>query len=240
MVERSKPQIFGRNVDYATGRQFWLTRDTAGCRCGIPRRSSLRSTPPAEHPDVISVLGRNGRDEGERLAKLLLALKLQRFITDFAEAVTLLPSVGIPFLIACDEERGGSSAGKELHRRGISSPSAGCVLIATIRQSKGQEWSVVSVGNLPTADLRLDEMEVQLGLLLTTTSTVPASRAGQFGRARQRYLAFSPAQHLLVLSVRTQPHPVFRPIWDTTPNWTPTWTSNARSQWEHSWSPNNR
>ena len=203
---------------------------------GAPLRHPKRIVPHAvhandNHPGVISVLGHDQADEGRQIAELLRLLKDRGFIGDYDEAAILLPSVrerhsrrlvealrgsGIPVHLVDGEDRSG-------HAGGVS-PTAphpsGHVLLTTIHQAKGREWPVVFVGGLHVADLRADEMEVELGAHLTRTRTEPPDRAAVHDLARQHFVAFSRAQRLLVITAQREPHAVFNPLWDTVPSWT--------------------
>ena len=185
----------------------------------------------ADHPAVISVLGRDRLDEANQLARFLLLLRRQGFIADMGEVAILLPSVkthhrshyvdalthvGIPVHLTHDEHLVESSA--LLDEAPLHPP--GRVLITTIHQAKGREWPVVCVGNLHSADLRPDELETQLGPHLTRWSAEPPWRAAMFDLARQCYVAFSRARRLLILSASGPPHPVFRSVLDGVPDWT--------------------
>ena len=218
---------------------------------GPPFRYPKTATPRArhanaDHPAVISVLGRDKTDEVNQLATLLLLLKRQGFIADMGEVAILLPSVkthhrshyvdtltlfGIPVHVTHDEHFAENSVS-------LDEPPlqpAGRVLITTIHQAKGREWPVVCVGNLQSADLRPDELETQLGPQLTRWSAEPPSRAAMFDLARQYYVAFSRAQRLLVLSASGPPHPVFRSVLNGVPQWSD--VNLQRLNEEQAWTP---
>ena len=184
----------------------------------------------ADHPAVVSALGKDKADAANQLATLLLLLRGQGFITDMGQVAILLPSVkwrhrshyvdalthfGIPVHLTHDEHLVDGTALSDaapLH-------PPGRVLVTTIHQAKGREWPVVCVGNLHSADLRPDELETQLGPHLTRWSAESTGRAAMFDLARQYYVAFSRAQRLLVLSAGATPHPVFRSVLDGVPHW---------------------
>ena len=185
----------------------------------------------ANHPAVTSVLGHDQDDEGRQLAELLRRLKNQDFITDFDEVAILLPSVrerhsrrlvkalgraAIPVHVVGDEnnpDNVGRFTADDVR-------PLGRVLLTTIHQAKGREWPVVCVGGLHAADLRADELEVELGPYLTRTIAEPAGRAARFDLARQYYVAFSRAQRLLVITAQREPHAIFASLWDKVPSWT--------------------
>ena len=183
------------------------------------------------HPAVVSVLGHDQDDEGRRLADLLRLLKDQRFIADFDDAAILLPSVrerysrrlvkafgraGIPVHLSGDEGHG--DVADHVPADGVH--PVGHVLLTTIHQAKGREWPVVCVGGLHAADLRADELEVELGSYLTRTIAEPADCTARFDLARQYYVAFSRARRLLVITAQREPHDIFHPLWDMVPTWT--------------------
>ena len=210
----------------------WSHPDPNGAPLRHPKRIAPHATHANDnHPGVISVLGHDQADEGRQIAELLHLLKRQGFIGDYDEAVVLLPSVrerhsrrlvealrgsGIPVYTVDGEDRsdhvgGGSPDGPH---------TPGHVLFTTIHQAKGREWPVVFVGGLHAADLRADEMEVELGAHLTRTRSEPPDRAAVHDLARQYFVAFSRARRLLVITAQRVPHAVFTPLWDTVPSWT--------------------
>ena len=204
---------------------------------GAPFRYPKLITPLAvhandNHPSVVSMLGHDQVDEGREISELLHLLRNQHFIGDFDEAAVLLPSVkerysrrlaetlrhsGVPVHLA-DGHDHFDNAG---NHRTVDSHPAGHLLLTTIHQAKGKEWPVVFVGGLHVADLRADELEVELGPYLTRTVTEPPDRAAVYDLARQYYVAFSRAQRLLVITAQREPHSIFAPLWDTVPAWTP-------------------
>ncbi len=183
------------------------------------------------HPGVISVLDHDQDDEGRQMAELLHLVKGQGFIGDFDEAAVLLPSVkerysrrlvealrgsGIPVHLV-DGEDHSDNAGRD---RAADLRRVGHLLLTTIHRAKGREWPVVFVGGLHVADLRTDELEVELGPYLTRSQTEPSDRTGVYDLVRQYFVAFSRAQRLLVITAQRGPHPIFTSIWDTVPSWT--------------------
>ena len=205
--------------------------DGSGPRCRQPRSAEARG-PGADdrYPAVVSILGDDGRDEATQLAKLLRLIKDQGFIGDFHDVAILLPSVkerytrhvlkalgraGISVHLAGDEDRVTGSG----HLGAAGLQPTGHVLLTTIHQAKGREWPVVCVGGLQAADLRADELEIELRPYLTRTVNEPAHRAARLDLAHQYYVAFSRAQRLLIIAAQREPHAVFRPLWDTVPAW---------------------
>ena len=212
----------------------WSNPNPGGAPFRHPKRIVTRAFHANDnHPGIISVLGHDQADEGRRMAELLHILTNQGFIDDFARAAVLLPNVkerysrrvvealacsGIPVHLADGEDHVG-------HADGVSpggSQPPGHVLLTTIHQAKGREWPVVFVGGLHAADLRADELDMELGPYLKRTAVEPPDRAAVYDLARQYFVAFSRAQRLLVIAAQREPHSVFTSLWNTVPAWTST------------------
>ena len=208
----------------------------------MPYRQSKSIVPRAvhadgNHPGVVSVTGVNRGDEAVGLAALLRRLKDQGFIRSYDEVAILLPSVksshGDLYLDAlrCSNipvyrdrtpdpfGRVGDAGDNTPHRTSRRSHPADHVLLTTIHQAKGREWSVVCAAGLHVADLRSSELDVQLGPHLPRPPAYSPSYAAEFDLARQYYVAFSRAQRLLILSAARQPHRIFRPAWTSAVPW---------------------
>ena len=190
----------------------------------------------ADYPSVIAVLGKGPGDEARQLAELLRALKTSGVITDYAQAALLLHSVQErrcePYLAAFRE------AGVPYHRAPASSrrehPASGGlakrspaesrfptarVCVTTIHQAKGLDWPVVVVGSLDDAGGGEDDIGRELASHFPRPPYEPPGRVADFDAMRQRYVAFSRAQHLLVLTASGPPAPRFAAIRDGLPRW---------------------
>ena len=190
-----------------------------------------------KHPGVVSVTGVNHGDEAVRLADLLLRLKGQGFIRSYDEVAILLPSVrgrysdlyfdalrysNIP--VHRDRTENAFSPIANSDGDTANAPPArrqppGRVLLTTIHQAKGREWPVVCAAGLHGADLRPNEIDIQLGAHLPRPPAGPPSLSAELELTRQYYVAFSRAQRLLVLSAARRPHHIFRPVWGTAVPW---------------------
>ena len=189
------------------------------------------------HPGVVSVAGVNRGDEAVGLAGLLRRLKDQGFIRSYDEVAILLPSVrgrysdlyfdalrysNIPVHRDRTENAFspiGNSDGDTANAPPARWQPPGRVLLTTIHQAKGREWPVVCAAGLHGADLRPNEIDIQLGAHLPRPPAGPPSLSAELELARQYYVAFSRAQRLLVLSAARRPHHIFRPVWGTAVPW---------------------
>ena len=189
------------------------------------------------HPGVVSVTGVNRGDEAVGLAELLRRLKDQGFIRSYDEVAILLPSVrgrysdlyfdalrysNIPVHRDRTENAFspiGNSDGDTANAPPARRQPPGRVLLTTIHQAKGREWPVVCAAGLHVADLRPNEIDIQLGVHLPRPPAGPPSLSAELELARQYYVAFSRAQRLLVLSAARRPHHIFRPVWGTAVPW---------------------
>ena len=100
----------------------------------------------------------------------------------------------------------------------VRAPPGDDVLVTTIHQAKGREWDVVIVGSLSGPDLATDRIGRNLpdcGVY----SGEPEGLIADFDRARQHYVAFTRARHLLVLTASGEPQARFRSIWDDADRW---------------------
>lgn len=95
----------------------------------------------------------------------------------------------------------------------------GYVQVMTIHQAKGLEFPVVVVGSLNCALRTQKEVDQSLGGHYRRPPFEPVDRITGFDRMRLHYVAFSRAQHLLVLSASDQTEPHFARIWDGLPQW---------------------
>ena len=177
---------------------------------------------PGVHPDypgVISVLGQNPGDEAAQLGELLRLLRDNGVIAGYGQVALLLHSVrdavSGPYLDGL--QRAGISARCEPAGHGRA-PAGDEVLITTIHQAKGREWDVVIVGSLGGPDLATD----RIGRNLADCGVYAGEPGGltpDFDRARQHYVAFTRARHLLVLTTCGAPQARFRSIWDGASRW---------------------
>ena len=92
------------------------------------------------------------------------------------------------------------------------------VLVTTIHQSKGREWSVVVVGSQCGPDMATDRIGRHLADC-DVYSGEPEDLIGEFDRARQHYTAFTRARCLLVLTASGEPQARFRSIWEEASRW---------------------
>ena len=203
--------------------------DWSGSEGGPAYRYAKTVTPHdpgryGEHPAVIAVAGRGEVDEGRQLAELLRFLKGRGVIADYDQVALLLQSVqqpaARPYLDAL--EKGGvpvrrAPAGSDGHREERRRRRA--VTVTTIHQAKGREWDVVIVGSLGFDNSDVDPVGRELLPYLRRPSFEPAERIADFDHARQHYVAFSRARHLLVLTASRPVHPRFEDAWERLPRW---------------------
>lgn len=95
----------------------------------------------------------------------------------------------------------------------------GHVQIMTIHQAKGLEFPVVAVGSLTTQLSSLKQIDRDLGTFYHRPPFEPEDRITLFDRMRLHYVAFSRAQHVLVLTACQPPKDHFAPIWQGLPQW---------------------
>ena len=222
---RSHPDVVGFYDEWMASAADW-----SGPEGGPAYRYAKRVVPHdpgryGEHPAVIAVAGRGEVDEGRQLAELLRFLKGRGVIADYDQVALLLQSVqkpaARPYLDAL--EKGGgipvrrAPAGSDDHREERRRRRA--VTVTTIHQAKGREWDVVIVGSLGFDNSDVDPVGRDLQPYLRRPSFEPGERIADFDHARQHYVAFSRARHLLVLTAGRPVHPRFRDAWDHLPRW---------------------
>ena len=222
---RSHPDIVDFYDRWMAGAADWANPDPGGRPFRHPK-SITPHDPGAyrEYPAVIAVDG--GGDagaEGRQLAELVQFLKRKRVIAEYGQAALLLHSVkgaatvgylgaleraGIPVNRAPsgsrDRRRGGT-------RRGVT--------VTTIHQAKGREWDVVITGSLDYDNADVDPVGRELRTYCRRPAFEPSHRIADFDHARQHYVAFSRARHLLVLTSNGAVHPRFDAIWKQLPRW---------------------
>lgn len=215
-------------VDFYNG---WMAgaADWSGVQGAPPFRYAKAITPhdvgsKVDYSTVIAVAGRDQADEGRQLAEFLLFLQRHGVIGGYDQVALLLHSVqervSRPYLdtlagagIRTRREAGGQDGrGRELRKR----PA---VLVTTIHQAKGREWDVVIVGSLGFDNPDVDPVGRELQAYVPRTSFEPDDRISSFDHARQHYVAFSRAKHLLVLTGGGTVHPRFQDAWNHLPRW---------------------
>lgn len=95
------------------------------------------------------------------------------------------------------------------------------VQIMTIHQAKGLEFPIVVVGSLGHNHSGTQEVDRELGHVYDRGLFEKEARIPGFDMMRLYYVAFSRAEHLLVLTgnQRTPPHEKFAPMLDELPRW---------------------
>ncbi len=101
------------------------------------------------------------------------------------------------------------------------------VQILTIHQAKGLEFPVVIVGRLekgprlfrPSTYEEEVNHEAYLQKFSHRSSFEPERRISEFDFKRKYYVAFSRAEHLLVLTAHKKPYKLFEGIWNDIPAW---------------------
>ena len=173
----------------------------------------------AEYPAVISVQGQDPQDEVRQLADLLRFMRHNGVIRSYGQVALLLHSVkdavSGPYLDGL--ESAGIPARCEPAGQ-VRFPAGGEVQVTTIHQAKGREWDVVITGSLTGPEIATD----RIGHSLTEFGVYPGepeSLISDFDRARQHYVAFSRARHLLVLTASDGPHAKFHSIWGIAARW---------------------
>ena len=214
---RSHRNIVSATSRWMTGAAPWET----GGRCHRYAKGAAPHAPEKhqDYPAVISVQGQDPWDEAAQLGELLRFLRQSGVIASYGQAALLLHSVR-------DQFSGPYLDGLELagipvrcEPAGHDRVSAGDgVLVTTIHQAKGLEWEVVIVGSLDGPDMETD----RIGRALAghgVYSGEPEHLIGEFDRARQHYVAFTRARHLLVLTAGSEPSGRFRSIRDSAVPW---------------------
>ncbi len=117
-----------------------------------------------------------------------------------------------------------------LHTEGVNQrenpqqmPLVGHVQIMTVHQAKGLEFPVVILGRLdkPLPQARNEDRELK-HFYHKQPPFEPDNRVSGFDLARNYYVAFSRAEHILVLSAGKQPNTHIAPLFKTLPRYTST------------------
>ena len=222
---RSHPDIVDFYDRWMAGAADWSNPDPGGRPFRHPK--SITSHDPGayrEYPAVIAVDG--GGDagaEGRQLAELVKFLKRQGVIAEYGRAALLLHSVkGAATVGYLDALEG---AGIPVNRAPSGSGSRRradtrrALAVTTIHQAKGREWDVVITGSLNYDNPDVDPVSRELRTYCRRPAFEPAGRIADFDHARQHYVAFSRARHLLVLTSNGAVHPRFDAIWKQLPRW---------------------
>ena len=173
-----------------------------------------------DHPAVISVQGQDPLDEARQLSELLRFLRDNGVIAGYGQVALLLHSVrdqvSGPYLDGL--ERAGIPVRCEPAGHVPARDADDGLLVTTIHQAKGREWDAVIAGSLCGPDLESD----RIGRTLAdhgVYSGEPADRIADFDRARQHYVSFTRARHLLVLTASGEPQARFGSIWERAARW---------------------
>ena len=222
---RSHPAIVGFYDGWMASAADWSNPDG-----GPPFRHDYTIVPHrpeghADYPAVIAVAGRDPADERRQLVELLGFLRRNGVTTGYDRVALLLHSVrgevagayldaldaaGIPARRATSgNEHGGIDRGE----------GQGGVTVTTIHQSKGREWDVVVAGSLDFDQREVDPAGRDLAGHVVRPPYEPSHRVADFDHARQHYVAFSRARHLLVLTAAGPVHPRFADAWAALPRW---------------------
>ena len=222
---RSHPDIVDFYDRWMAGAADWANPDPGGRPFRHPK-SIAPHDPGAyrEYPAVIAVDG--GGDagaEGRQLAELVKFLKRQGVIAEYGRAALLLHSVkGAATVGYLDALEG---AGIPVNRAPSGSGSRRradtrrALAVTTIHQAKGREWDVVITGSLNYDNPDVDPVGRELRTYCRRPAFEPAGRIADFDHARQHYVGFSRARHLLVLTSNGAVHPRFDAIWKQLPRW---------------------
>ena len=221
---RSHPDILAFYDRWMSTAADWSNPDPGGRSFRHPK--SLTPHDPGaypEYPAVIAVDGRGAEDEGRQLAELVRFLKRQGVIAEYGRAALLLHSVkGAATVGYLDALEG---AGIPVNRAPSGSGSRRradtrrALAVTTIHQAKGREWDVVITGSLDYDNADVDPVGRELWSYCRRPAFEPADRIASFDHARQHYVAFSRARHLLVLTSNGAVHPRFDAIWKQLPRW---------------------
>ena len=221
---RSHPDILGFYDRWMSTAADWSNPDPSG----KPFRYPKSLTPCdrgayQDYPAVIAVDGRNAENEGRQLAELLGFLKRKRVISAYDQVAVLMHSVKGPEAVGYLDalERASipvnrAPSGSRDRRRGGTRRG---VTVTTIHQAKGREWDVVITGSLDYDNADVDPVGRELRSYCRRPAFEPADRIAPFDHARQHYVAFSRARHLLVLTSNGAVHPRFDAIWKQLPRW---------------------
>ena len=221
---RSHPDILGFYDRWMSTAADWSNPDPSGRPFRYPKsltpcdRGAYR-----DYPAVIAVEGRNAGNEGRQLAELLGFLKRKRVISAYDQVAVLMHSVKGPEAVGYLDalERASipvnrAPSGSRDRRRGATRRG---VTVTTIHQAKGREWDVVITGSLDYDNADVDPVGWELRSYCGRPAFEPADRIAPFDHARQHYVAFSRARHLLVLTSNGAVHPRFDAIWNGLPRW---------------------
>ena len=221
---RSHPDILGFYDRWMSTAADWSNPDPSGKPFRYPKsltpcdRGAYR-----DYPAVIAVEGRNAGNEGRQLAELLGFLKRKRVISAYDQVAVLMHSVKGPEAVGYLDalERASipvnrAPSGSRDRRRGATRRG---VTVTTIHQAKGREWDVVITGSLDYDNADVDPVGRELRSYCGRPAFEPADRIAPFDHARQHYVAFSRARHLLVLTSGGVVHPRFDAIWNGLPRW---------------------
>ena len=173
------------------------------------------------HAALVSILGRDRREEARRLAELRLTLRAGGFVADFSDVAILLHSVkrrhSLPYLAALRDagipvrvtsSRNGPDG--DADDPGDGGQRRDQVLLTTIHQAKGREWPAAVVGLPRLCHQRPERPVDHLGKFRAHGDTEPPERAEEFDLRRQYYVAFSRAKRLLAFT-GTNPDTAFAP-----------------------------
>ena len=221
---RSHPDILGFYDRWMSTAADWSNPDPSGRPFRYPKsltpcdRGAYR-----DYPAVIAVEGRNAGNEGRQIAELLGFLKRKRVISAYDQVAVLMHSVKGPEAVGYLDalERASipvnrAPSGSRDRRRGGTRRG---VTVTTIHQAKGREWDVVITGSLDYDNADVDPVGWELRSYCRRPAFEPADRIAPFDHARQHYVAFSRARHLLVLTSNGAVHPRFDAIWNGLPRW---------------------
>ena len=221
---RSHPDILGFYDRWMSTAADWSNPDPSGKPFRYPKsltpcdRGAYR-----DYPAVIAVDGRNAENEGRQLAELLGFLKRKRVISAYDQVAVLMHSVKGPEAVGYLDalERASipvnrAPSGSRDRRRGGTRRGG---TVTTIHQAKGREWDVVITGSLDYDNADVDPVGRELRSYCRRPAFEPADRIAPFDHARQHYVAFSRARHLLVLTSNGAVHPRFDAIWNGLPRW---------------------
>ena len=171
------------------------------------------------YPGVISVLGQRPEEEAAQLGELLRFLRYNGVIAGYDQVALLLNSVkdavSGPYLDGL--QRAGISARCEPAGH-IRVPVRDEALITTIHQAKGREWDVVIAGSLGGPNMATDRIGRNLADCGVYAGE-PEGLIADFDRARQHYVAFTRARHLLVLTTAGNLQRRFHSIWEEATRW---------------------
>ena len=179
----------------------------------------------ADYPAVIAIEGNGPADEKRQLVDLLRFLKGRGVIAGYHQVALLLHSVrgdvAGAYLDALDDagipaRRLSAGAGPDGKRENC--PDQG-VTVTTIHQAKGREWDVVVVGSLDLDHREVDPVGRDLAGYAARPPYEPYHRIADFDNARLRYVAFSRARRLLVLTSGGAVHPGIADAWAELPRW---------------------